>query len=75
MNVVSRVPLTIVGSNPSQGMYVCVCVVLCVGIGHATGRYLVKGVVPSVYRVKKLKRQPRSNKRTVDRQTHGWIDR
>jgi hypothetical protein len=43
----------IVGSNPTQGMDVCVCVysvcvVLCVGSGLATGLSLVQEVLPSV---------------------------
>jgi hypothetical protein len=50
----------IVGSNPTQGMDVCmrlfcVCVVLCVGSGLATGWSSVQGVLPTVYRIKKLK--------------------
>jgi hypothetical protein len=48
------------GSNPTQGMdscvrLFCVCVVLCVGSGHATGSSPVQGVLPNVYRIKKLK--------------------
>jgi hypothetical protein len=45
----------IVGSNPNQGMYVCVCirlfyvcVFLCLGSCLATGWSLVQGVLPSV---------------------------
>jgi hypothetical protein len=61
----------IVGSNPTQGMDVCVrlffvCVVLCVGSGLATGWHLVQGVLPTVYRIKKLKNRPGSNERTVE---------
>jgi hypothetical protein len=46
-----------VGSNPTQGMDVCVCVcmrlfcvcvVLCVGSGLAEGRSLVQGILTSV---------------------------
>jgi hypothetical protein len=33
----------------------CICVVLCVGSGLATGRSPVQGVLPTVYRIKKLK--------------------
>jgi hypothetical protein len=40
----------------------CVCVVLCVGSGLATGWSPVQGVLPTVYRIKKLKKWPRSNK-------------
>jgi hypothetical protein len=50
----------ILGSNPTQGMDVClrsfcVCVVLFVGSGLATGWSPVQGVLPTVYRIKKLK--------------------
>jgi hypothetical protein len=65
--VFARLNAGIVVSNSTQGMNVClrlfcVCVVLCVGYGLATGRFPVQGVIPSVYRIKKLKRRPRSNK-------------
>jgi hypothetical protein len=40
----------------------CVCVVLCVGSALATGRSLFQVVLPTVYRIKKLKKLPRSNK-------------
>jgi hypothetical protein len=33
----------------------CVCIVLCVGIGLATSWSLVQGVLPTVYKIKKLK--------------------
>jgi hypothetical protein len=61
----------IVGSNPTQGMDVSlclfyVCVVLCVGSGLVTGWSLIQGVLLDVYRIKKLKERPRSNKRTVE---------
>jgi hypothetical protein len=42
----------IVGSNPTQGMYVCVrlfCVVLDVGSSLTTGRSPVQGVLLTVY--------------------------
>jgi hypothetical protein len=50
----------IVGSNPIQGMDVCVhlfcvCVVLYVGNCLATGWSPVQRVLPTVYRIKKLK--------------------
>jgi hypothetical protein len=56
-----------VGSNPTRGMDVCmylfcVCVVLCVGRDIATGWSPVQGVLPTVYRIKKLKKRPRPNK-------------
>jgi hypothetical protein len=61
----------------------CVYVVLCVGSGLATGWSLAQGVLPTVYRIKKLKKRPRSNKRTIeplidrqtDRRTDGRTDR
>jgi hypothetical protein len=51
----------IVSSNLTQGMDVsfrlfCVYVVLCVGIGLATGWSSVQGVLPTMYRIKKLKK-------------------
>jgi hypothetical protein len=69
--VFARSNAGIVDSNPTQGMDVyvrlfCVCIVLCVGSGLATGWSPVQGVLPTVYRIKKLKKRPRSNKRTVD---------
>jgi hypothetical protein len=62
--VFARSNAGIVGSNPTQAMDVCV--VLCVGSGLATGWSLVQGVLPTVYRINKLKNRPRSNKRTVE---------
>jgi hypothetical protein len=72
----------IMGSNPTQGMNVCVrifCVsfVMCVGSDLAMGWSPVQGVLPNVYRIKKLKRRTRSKKRTVEqytdgRRTDGW---
>jgi hypothetical protein len=44
----------------------CVYVVLCVCSGLATGCSSVQGVLPSVYRIKKLNKRPRSNKRTIE---------
>jgi hypothetical protein len=39
-----------------------VCIVLCVGNGLATGWSPVQWVLPTAYRIKKLKNRPRSNK-------------
>jgi hypothetical protein len=39
---------------------VSVCVALCVGSGLATGWSPVQGVLPIVYRTKKLKKRPKS---------------
>jgi hypothetical protein len=64
--VVARSNTGMVGSNPTRGRDVCVrlfciCIVLCVGSGTATGWFPVQGVLPTVYRIKKLKKKrPRS---------------
>jgi hypothetical protein len=64
--VFARSDAGIVGSNPTQGMDICVhlfCVyvVLCVDIGLSTGWSPIQGVLPTAYRIKKLKKRPRSN--------------
>jgi hypothetical protein len=69
--VFARSNAGIVGSNPTPGMDVClrlfcVCAVLCVGIGLATGWSPVRGVLQTVYMIKKLKKWSRSNKRAVE---------
>jgi hypothetical protein len=47
-------------------MEVCVCLfcffALYVGRGLSTGWSPVQGVLPTVYRIKKLKKRPRPNK-------------
>jgi hypothetical protein len=58
--VFARSNTGIVGLNPTRGMdvyvrFFCVCVVLCVGSGLATGWSLVQGVLPSVYRLRNWK--------------------
>jgi hypothetical protein len=65
--VVARSNAGIVGSNLTQGMNVCVplfcvCAVMCVGSGPATGWSPVQEVLETVYRIKKLKKRPRPNK-------------
>jgi hypothetical protein len=41
--------------------HACLCAfILCVGTGLATGWSPVQGVLPTVYRIKKLKKRPRS---------------
>jgi hypothetical protein len=53
----------IVGSNPSRksdvsAFFLCARVVLCIGSGLAWGWSPVQGVLPIVYRLKTLKREP-----------------
>jgi hypothetical protein len=68
--VFARSNIGIVGSNPTRGINVCarlfcVCVVLRAGSRLATGWSPVQGVLSTVYRIKKLKKRPRSNKRMM----------
>jgi hypothetical protein len=56
-----------VDSNSIQGMNVyvrlfCIYVVLCVGRGLTTDWSPVQGVLPTVYRTKKVKKRPRSKR-------------
>jgi hypothetical protein len=66
--VFARSKAWIVGSNRTQCMDGCIacvhslCVVLCIGRGLATGWSSVQGVLPTMYRMKKLKKRPRPNK-------------
>jgi hypothetical protein len=65
--VFARSNTGVVGSNPTRGMAVCVrlfsvYVVMCIGRGLATGLSPVQRVLPTVYRIKKLKKRPRPNK-------------
>jgi hypothetical protein len=65
--VFARSNAGIMGSNLTQSMDVCIrlfslCVVLCVGSGLTAGWSPVQGVLPTVYRIKKLEKRPRSNK-------------
>jgi hypothetical protein len=64
-----------VGSNPTQDMNICVClfcicVVLCVGSSLATGWFPVQGVLPSVCRIKNLKKsdQVPKGRRAIERE-------
>jgi hypothetical protein len=62
-------------SNPTQSMDVCVrlfcvCVVMCVGSGLVTGWSPVQGVLPNVYRIKKVKKASKVQQkdcRAIDR--------
>jgi hypothetical protein len=65
--VFARSNAGIIGSNPIQDMDVCILciysvIVLCVGRGLAKGLSPVQGVLPTVYRISKLKKRPRPNK-------------
>jgi hypothetical protein len=58
--VFTRSNTGVVGSNPTRGIDVsvrlfCVCVVLCVGSGLATGLSPVRGVLPAVCRLRNWK--------------------
>jgi hypothetical protein len=69
--VFARSNAGIVSLNPTQGMDVyvrlfCVYVAPCVSSGLATGWSPVQEVLPTVYRIKKLKKGPRSNKKTAE---------
>jgi hypothetical protein len=52
----------------------CFCIALCVGSGLVTGSFPVQGVLPTRYRIRKLKMLPRSSKRTVESWMNGWMD-
>jgi hypothetical protein len=56
----SWVPISLKAWIPMCLFYVGV--VLCVGRGLVTGWSTVQGVLPAVYRIKKLRKRPRSNK-------------
>jgi hypothetical protein len=56
--VFTRSNTGIMGSNPTQSMKFC----LCLFCGLATGWSPVQGVLLTVYRIKKLKKRPTSNK-------------
>jgi hypothetical protein len=49
----------------------CVCVFLCVGRGHSTDWSPFRGVLTTVYGIKKLKKRPRSNIR-LQRQNNNF---
>jgi hypothetical protein len=81
--VFARSNTGIVGSNPTEGMdacvhLFCVCEVLYVDSGLATGWSPVQEVLPTVYRVRKQTRgrspQGLQSHRWMDGQTDGCID-
>jgi hypothetical protein len=51
----------------------CVYIVLCVGRGLATGRSSVQAVLPTVYRIKKLKKQPSRPKKGLSSNNNNKI--
>jgi hypothetical protein len=60
--------------TPKAWMAVCiysVCVVLCVGSSLAMGWSPVQGVVPTVYRIRKLNKRPGPNKGLYN---HWWMN-
>jgi hypothetical protein len=76
--VFARLNAGIVDSNSTQGIDVCVrlfcvCIVLCVGSGPATGWSPVQEVLPTVYRITEMKKRPRSNKRTLEPQIDSYL--
>jgi hypothetical protein len=69
--VFARSNAGILGSNPTQGMDICVClfcvcVVLHVGSGLAMDWSHVQGVLPTVCRIKKLKKAAKVQQRAVE---------
>jgi hypothetical protein len=59
--IFARSNVTVVSSNPTRGMDVCVCiysvcVVRCVGRGLAMGSVSCQGVLPNLYSIRKLKK-------------------
>jgi hypothetical protein len=80
--VFARSNTGIVGSNATRGMHVCVhsfcvCAVLCVDSGLATGWSPVQRVLPTVYRLRNWKRgQSPKRCRARDRQKlHYYVHR
>jgi hypothetical protein len=72
--VLARSNAGIMCSNPTQGMDVyvrlfCVYAVLYIGSGLAKGQSSVQEVLPTVYRVKKMKKRsfPTKDCRAIDR--------
>jgi hypothetical protein len=53
----------VVVSIPIKGMDICVCVVLCVDSGLATGWSPGQGVLPTVYRIKKTEKETKAQQK------------
>jgi hypothetical protein len=51
----------------------CVCVVLCVGSGLATGWSPAQGALPTVYMIKKLQKAAKDQQKEVI-PMDGWMD-
>jgi hypothetical protein len=59
------------GSNPTQSMDVsvrlfCVCVVLCVGSGIATGWSPIKRILPTVYKDQETEKAAKAQQWAVE---------
>jgi hypothetical protein len=71
--VFARTNTGIVGSNSAEGMDVCIfvrlfCVhvIVCVDSSFVKGRSPVQGIVLTLYKIKKLQKQPLSNRGAVE---------
>jgi hypothetical protein len=64
----------IVVSYPTQGMDVCVCVVLCLDSGIATGWSLVQGVLLSVKNDYGTEEEARAQQGAVETLMNEWMN-
>jgi hypothetical protein len=55
-------------SLADQSHGVCCCVILCAGSGLSTGWSPVQGVIPTAYKIKKLRKGDRTQQRAVQSQ-------